>query len=185
MRKYCFIEDNESGLVQLGVGCSDEYYIEIGMELRDVEQSDIDNQWYLAEKCPHLTPEEKLQNVKREKIIENDEKRDLALVAGVTYENILFDSDTDQKVNLLAMVSTMADDDTIVWFGMNNEPLECTKLDLISIGGLITALHSFCWAKNAEIKQLIAEAETIEAVNAIEIDYTILAVGNDSSNEGD
>ena len=122
------------------------------------------------------SPEDLLKIAKEAKIQENDEKRDIALIAGVTYKNILFDSDTDQKVNLLAMVSAMADDDTIIWFGMNNEPLECTKLDLIAIGGLITTLHSFCWAKNAEIKQLIAEAETIEAVNAIEIDYTIPAV---------
>ncbi|MBR6099423.1 DUF4376 domain-containing protein [bacterium] len=176
MRKYCFIEDEESGLVQLGIGCPDEYYIEIGMELRDVEQSDIDNQWYLAEKCPHLTPEEKLQNAKREKIIENDEKRDLALIAGVTYKNILFDSDTDQKVNLLDTVDTMADGDTIIWFGMNNEPLECTKFDLNAIGELIRTLHKFCWAHNAEIKKAIKEATTEEELNAIDIDYTIPAV---------
>jgi len=59
MLKYCFITDQEKGLVQLGAGCSDEYYQEIGMEKRDVEQSDKDNQWYLSEKCPHKTEEEK------------------------------------------------------------------------------------------------------------------------------
>ena len=72
----------------------------------------------------------------------------------------MFDSDTDQKVNLLATVTAMADEDTIVWFGMDNKPLKCTKLDLINIGGLITALHSFCWNKNAEIKEQINEAQT-------------------------
>ena len=61
MIKYCFITDEEKGLVQLGVGCPDEYYIEIGMEQRDVEQSEIDFQWYLIEKCPHYTEEEKEQ----------------------------------------------------------------------------------------------------------------------------
>ena len=119
------------------------------------------------------SPEDLLKMAKEAKIQENDEKRDIALIAGVTYKNILFDSDTDQKVNLLAMVSAMSDDDKIVWYGMNNEALECSKDDLIAIGAFITTLHSFCWQKNAEIKQLIAEAETIEAVNAIEIDYTM------------
>lgn len=119
------------------------------------------------------SPEDILKMLKEAKIQENDEKRDTALIAGVTYKNILFDSDTDQKVNLLDTVDTMADDDTTIWFGMNNEPLECTKLDLIAIGGLIRTLHRFCWTKNAEIKNLIAEAETIEAVEAIEIDYTM------------
>ena len=40
MIKYCFITDEQTGLVQLGVGCPDEYYEEIGMKKRDVEQSE-------------------------------------------------------------------------------------------------------------------------------------------------
>ena len=172
MLKYCFIKDEESGLVQLGVGCSNEYYIEIGMEQRDVEQSEKDEQWYLIDKCPHYTNEEKLEIAKFNKIQENDFIRDNALISGVTYNNILFDSDTDQKINLFVMVETMSDTDTIEWFGMNNDSLICTKQDLINIGGLITELHSFVWNKNAQIKELINNAQTIEEVNAIEIDYT-------------
>lgn len=114
-----------------------------------------------------------LERAKRQKTDENDVARDNALNEGVVYKDVLFDSDTDQKVNLLAMVGAMSDEDTIIWYGMNNVPLECTKLDLINIGGLITTLHSFCWNKNAEIKQEINEAETIEEVNAIVINYTL------------
>ena len=66
MIKYCFIIDEEKGLVQLGVGCPDEYYIEIGMEQREVEQSEVDFQWYLSEKCPHYTEEEKMQRRQNE-----------------------------------------------------------------------------------------------------------------------
>lgn len=62
--KYCFIKDEETGLVQLGVGCPDEYYEEIGMVQRDVKQSDIDLQWYLSELCPMKTPEQKEQEEK-------------------------------------------------------------------------------------------------------------------------
>lgn len=171
MLKYCFIKDKKTGLVQLGVGCPDEYYIEIGMQQRDVEQSEIDYQWYLTEKCPHYTDKQKLENAKTAKTQDNDLLRDEALNRGVTYNNILFDSDTDQKVNLLATVSMMQDTDTIEWFGMNNDSLVCTKQDLLNIGGLITALHSFCWAKNAEIKEQIKQAETIEEVENIEINY--------------
>lgn len=112
-----------------------------------------------------------LEKVKAAKIEENDKIRDAAINGGVVYNDILFDSDTDQKVNLLAIVSTMADDDTSVWFGMNNDSLECTKADLIAIGSLITELHAFCWSKNAQIKAAISEAKTIEEVEAIVIDY--------------
>lgn len=173
MLKYCFITDEETGLVQLGVGCPDEYYIEIGMKQREVEQSEKDFEWYLTEKCPHYTPEEKLNISKKNKIAENDKKRNEALNQGVEYKNVLFDSDTDQKVNLIAMVETMDESQTIIWFGKDNQPLECNKQDLINIGGLITQLHSFCWGRNYEIKEAISACQTIEEVEAIEISYDI------------
>ena len=113
----------------------------------------------------------KLSEAKQEKIEQNDIARDVALNQGVLYKNVLFDSDTDQKVNLLATVSAMDETQTITWFGMDNQPLVCNKEDLINIGGLITMLHSFCWNKNAFIKAEISEAQTIEAVNEIEINY--------------
>lgn len=56
MRAYCLILDEETGLVQKGEGCPDEYYIEIGMEKRNIRQSDIDGEWYLYDKCP-MQPE--------------------------------------------------------------------------------------------------------------------------------
>ena len=171
MIKYCFIKDEESGLVQLGAGCSDEYYEAIGMKQRDVEQSEKDYQWYLTEKCPHYTEEEKFEIAKHNKIAENDEIRDTALLSGVTYQNVLFDSDTDQKVNLLATVNMMSDTDTITWYGMDNQGLLCTKSDLMAIGGLITELHSYCWNMNAYIKEQINNAQTMAELDRIEISY--------------
>ena len=108
---------------------------------------------------------------KQQRIAENDELRDTALSGGVTYQNVLFDSDTDQKVNLLATVGMMSDTDTVVWYGMDNKGLLCTKADLLAIGQLITELHSFCWNNNAYIKEQIDNAESIEEVESIEIDY--------------
>ena len=117
------------------------------------------------------TSTEALEQAKETKVQENDRARDEALLSGVTYKDVLFDSDTDQKVNLLATVSMLQEGQTIVWYGMNNQPLECDKEDLINIGGLITQLHSFCWNKNAEIKAEINSATTVEEVEAIEVDY--------------
>ena len=171
MIKYAKVINNETGLCEVSEGTNIEFYKSIGMIELDVEQSDIDFNWYLAEKCPHKSDEEKFQEAKEQKIQENDIRRDEALNQGVTYKNVLFDSDTDQKVNLLAIVSTMSDDDTIIWFGMDNQPLECTKQDLINIGGLITQLHNFCWNKNALIKVEINNAQAAEEVEEIEIDY--------------
>ena len=112
-----------------------------------------------------------LEQAKEAKILENDRARDSALLEGVVYRDVLFDSDTDQKVNLLATISMMQEEQTIVWYGMDNQPLECDREDLINIGGLITQLHSFCWNKNAEIKQEINEATTVQEVEEVEINY--------------
>ena len=57
--KYCEIINEKTGLVMLGAGCSDEYYEEIGMEKRDVKQSDIDYEWYLTARCPMKTEAQK------------------------------------------------------------------------------------------------------------------------------
>ena len=117
------------------------------------------------------SPEDLLRMAKESKIAENDEKRDVALYQGVTYQDVLFDSDTDQKTNLIGTILSMSDTDTITWFGVDNTALLCTKADLYAISDLIKELHSFCWGMNAHIKELIANAETIEEVEKIEINY--------------
>lgn len=112
-----------------------------------------------------------LDNAKESKIAENDTVRDKKLLEGVTYSNVLFDSDNEQKINLLAKYSMMSDTDTVVWYGMDNQPLLCTKDDLMAIGQLIETLHTFCWENNAYIKEQIAQAKTIEQLEEIDISY--------------
>lgn len=113
-----------------------------------------------------------LNEQKEEKIKENDTIRDEALIAGVTYKDVLFDSDTDQKANLMAMYQSMGDTDTIIWYGKDNQALECTKEDIANIGALIAKLHTFVWNKNADIKEKIAAAKDLDELANIEIDYT-------------
>jgi hypothetical protein len=59
MIKYAKVIDNDLGLCEVGLGTNSEFYKSIGMTELDVEISEKDNQWYLSEKCPHYTPEEK------------------------------------------------------------------------------------------------------------------------------
>lgn len=113
----------------------------------------------------------KIELKKQELIKLNDINRDKKLEEGVVYNNILFDSDTDQKINLLAMYNTMSDDDTILWYGLDNKPLLCAKSDLLEIGNLITDLHKFCWNNNAFIKEQIDKAKTIKELEEISVKY--------------
>lgn len=59
MIKYAKIINHETGLCEVGFGTNEQFYISIGMTELDVEQSDIDGSWYLADKCPMKTDEEK------------------------------------------------------------------------------------------------------------------------------
>ena len=59
MIKYAKIINQETGLVEVGLGTNTEFYKSIGMIELDVQQSDIDNNWYLADKCPMKTNEER------------------------------------------------------------------------------------------------------------------------------
>ncbi len=115
-----------------------------------------------------------LDQAKNNKLAENIKKRDERLNAGIMYKNILFDSDTDQKVNLMAMASFMADDDTIIWLGKDNQPLNCTKEDLLNIGNLIVQLTSAIWGDgglNQQYINAINSCTTVQEVNNIVIDY--------------
>lgn len=55
MEKYAKIINDETKEVQIGVGCSDEYYIEIGMSLMNVEQA-YNGRWYVEGFAP-IEPE--------------------------------------------------------------------------------------------------------------------------------
>ena len=66
MIKYAKIFDEKTGLCEVGLGTNVRYYKSIGMTEMDVEQSEVDYQWYLAEKCPHFTPEEIIDKKKEQ-----------------------------------------------------------------------------------------------------------------------
>lgn len=57
MKKYAKIIDKKTKQVQVGVGCSEEYYIEIGMTLMDVEQA-YNSNWYIEGYAPKYEPTE-------------------------------------------------------------------------------------------------------------------------------
>lgn len=59
MFKYAKVIDKETGVCEIGTGTNIEFYISLGFTEQDVEQSDIDFNWYLAELCPHKSEEEK------------------------------------------------------------------------------------------------------------------------------
>lgn len=66
--RYARIINDKTHEVQVGVGCSDEYYIEIGMELMDVEQA-YNGLWYVAGRAP-IEPAPTPEEIKQKRIME-------------------------------------------------------------------------------------------------------------------
>lgn len=82
MIKYVKIVNEETGLVEVGLGTNASFYQSIGMTQLDVQQSDIDNNWYLAEKCPMKTDEEKEREEREHRNEEIDNKiKELQIMA--------------------------------------------------------------------------------------------------------
>ena len=64
MLKYAIIQDEATGVCCVGIGDNASAYINMGMTLLDVTQSDIDGKWYLTDKCPMKTDEQKAQEAR-------------------------------------------------------------------------------------------------------------------------
>lgn len=60
MLKYGKIINEDTGLCMIGLTGNVEFFKSVGMTQLDVEQSDIDQQWYLSDKCPMKEHNEKI-----------------------------------------------------------------------------------------------------------------------------
>ena len=61
MIKYARILNDETKLCEIGTGTNVEFYQSLGFIQQDVEQSDLDGQWYLKGYAPMKTDEQKAQ----------------------------------------------------------------------------------------------------------------------------
>lgn len=76
MYKYVTKFDENTGLCTgVSTGTNTEFYKSIGMIRKDVEQSEVDGNWYLSSKCPHYTDEE----IEAQKEQKENEEKELAL----------------------------------------------------------------------------------------------------------
>ena len=88
MIKYAKVINKETGLCEVGLGTNTEFYKSIGMKKLDIQQSDVDSQWYLSELCPMKTDEQKELEEKERIARLSCTKRDFAVMLqemGVDY----------------------------------------------------------------------------------------------------
>ena len=82
MIKYAKVINQETGLCEIATGSNVQFYQSIGMIELDVQQSDIDGAWYLANKCPMKTDEQK-------EFEEKDRIAHLSLTRGDVFRGLL------------------------------------------------------------------------------------------------
>ena len=93
MYKYAIIKDTAKGLCTVGDGSNEKFYKSIGMELLDVQQSDVDGLWYLIDKCPMKTDEQKAQEEAQRVALLNltgaDVERAIYKAKGMDFDDII------------------------------------------------------------------------------------------------
>lgn len=178
MIKYAKVINEELGLVEVGLGTNTNFYVKIGMTEMDVDLSDIDNQWYLSEKCPHKSDIEKLQEAKQNKYKENDDKAEQSrtskeFIIIIQDKECLFDTKPQTQIDLLTAFAVCSQGLTYDgWVTNNGVILNLTLEDLINISNKFKELSDVYPLWNY-YRKAIEDAKTVKEVEDIVIDYNI------------
>ena len=175
MFKYAKIINQQTGLCEVGVGTNTAFYKSIGMTEQDVLLSDIDGNWYLADKCPRKTEEQKLAEAKSKKQAENTTKAKQAVENGhVVFKGAEFETNAQTVGDLTATMLLMQASglETYLWLSKDDQSISLSIEDFGTLGGLIAEFKNTIWQeKYIAYKSAIEQAETIVAVENIVIEY--------------
>ena len=175
MFKYAKIINQQTGLCEVGVGTNTQFYNSIGMSELDVSQSDVDNCWYLSEKCPQKAEEQKLSEAKIIKQAENTRLAKLAVENGhVVFKGAEFETNAQTVGDLTAAMLLMQAGglETYLWLSKDDQSISLSIEDFGTLGGLIAEFKNTIWQeKYIAYKTQIEQAETIVAVENIVIEY--------------
>lgn len=174
--------DSESGLcTEVGEGSNTDFYKSIGMVRKDVEQSEVDNQWYLTAKCPHYSNEEKLNNAKTAKLAELDSitsqfdsyKCDSMFVTS-SVGGYRFNADIRSQTNLQGLISVLDDSQTTLYKDYDNEFRTLNKEQMQTIFNECILNGQNFYATKWKYQAQINACTSIDEVNAIEIVFEMM-----------
>ena len=178
MLKYVSDVNEETGLCgSVGTGTNTAFYQSIGMVERDIEQA-YDGAWYLADKVPS----QPLQEAKDEKLTELKTKantfeqnvcKDMVIQSSLGYP---MDADRRSQQNVLGQITIMEASqlETIGYRCGDNvtRNFSAAQLKTLYTEMLLNGQHLYNqkWA----YEQTISEAESVEAVKEISIDFKMM-----------
>ena len=181
MLKYAKIINDEIGMCEVGEGTNVDFYKSIGMDECDVERSDVDGNWYLAEKCPHKSDEEKLNEAKEAKYEEANKGAKEYLENGEAlfeFEEGKHIEATDGNIAKLTayalayVTGQLQPSEYVVWNTKEDETVELKSEQVAYIIKGLGFVQASVWSVQfPAYVQAIETAETVEEVEAIEINY--------------
>lgn len=180
MYKYVKFNEENGLCSEVGTGTNTDFYKSIGMVEKDVEQSEIDGQWYLTEKCPHYSDEEKLQNAKADKLAElskiadnYDQYKcpiDMYIISSTGFK---VDADIRSQANMQGLVLVLPAGGTTRYKDFNNEFQTVSKEQLEVMIAECKQNGLNLYQQKFTYEFLIDACDTLDEVNAIEIKFTM------------
>ncbi len=161
--------------------------LEIKETQRPIDFAD-DGSGFIWADTPEYLAEELLKE-KEIKKAQNKAAYETALKSGVTYKDSLFDCDTLAAVRIMGQLTAtqtmaIATEEIINWFDYNYQPVSLTIPEFIELAGIVTMNTRRIETLNCSINTAISNAQTMEELDAVEIDYeTSISVDQDTESE--
>ena len=161
--------------------------VEIKETQRPIDFADDGSGFIWADTPEYLAKE--LLKEKEIKKAQNKAAYETALKSGVTYKDSLFDCDTLAAVRIMGQLTAtqtmaIATEETIDWFDYNYQPVSLTIPEFIELAGVVTMNTRRIETLNCSINTAISNAQTMEELDAVEIDYeTSISVVQDTESE--
>lgn len=143
--------------------------------IEDVQVSDINYGYYPKELCPMKTDEDKFNEAKQNKLSELKRSADSALNGAYVVSSLGFkaDANTTAVRDLEGLVTIGAD--TVMFCDFYNEFHALTKEQVQTLQREVLLNGQNLYAQKWGFRQQINKAETIEAINAVEIHFDMLS----------
>lgn len=143
--------------------------------ISDTQQSDINGWTYRKELCPHKTQEMLLAEARSNKLSELKKKSLEALENGYVDSSLGFKADANttavRDLEGLAIIGA----DTVMFCDFYNEFHALTKEQVQTLQREVLLNGQNLYAQKWGVRQQINEAETVEAINAVEIHFDMLS----------
>lgn len=184
MIKYAKVINEQTGLCEVGIGTNSKFYKSIGMKEQDVSQSDIDGKWYLSDKCPMKSNEDKLAEAKQAKLNEATDKaysfenKDALITVSATNmmsrssETYHIEATLTNNIKLSAYAQSLDETSVLPWNTKENVNVLLNKAACTALTSLMSQLNAKLWTVDfPTFLAQIEAAQTVEDVEAIEIVY--------------